>query len=761
MHKRKIKMALCIFVACLLCITSAIFSYAQTWSTPTNISQNSSSSRNPILAMGSSNDFIHMVWTDNISGNDEIYHRRFDGTTWSSPINISNTSGSSDEPSIAIDSSGNVHVVWMDYLVNNYEICYAKFNGASWSSPPQNISNTRAISCSPSIAVDAGGNIHVVWDESNDVYYTKFDGTSWGDRVKISTLHRPAEGAKPSIAADKYGNVHVVYRRDFLVQRDPPVYNYEICYTKFDGTSWSTPENISYTPTAEPSKEPAITTDRDGNVHVVWQKLVANYEIYYREFDGTSWGSISNLSKTSTPSYCPSIATDKDGNLHVVWHEETASTNREVYYKKSNGTSWSSVVNLSNNSGRSENPSIVVDAGANPHIVWQDSTSGNWDVYYNRLNVLDSPNGGEKWIGGSTHAVTWTISGGTAPYTIDLYYSTNGGLTYPNAIATDITQSSIGGGSFSWTLPSINSSTVRVKIKVTDADGDSWSDTSDANFTIDSTPPSTPVVTGDGDYTSSADRLHASWASSDPQSGVVEYQYAIGTSPGVTDVVPWTSVGSSTSVTRTGLNLERGKTYYFVVKAKNGVGLWSAPGVSDGIMIIFPDVPPGFWAFNEIMFMASQGIISGYADGLFRPANPVTRSQFTKMLVNSLRLPLNTEYQGYFTDVPPNHWGWQYIETAKDWGIVQGYGDGRFGPEDTATRAHLATMLVRGLGIARNTQYQGYFPDVPPNHWAWDYIETAKDQGIIKGYDDGLFRPEAWVRRDQTAVMVYRAKSVP
>ncbi len=171
----------------------------------------------------------------------------------------------------------------------------------------------------------------------------------------------------------------------------------------------------------------------------------------------------------------------------------------------------------------------------------------------------------------------------------------------------------------------------------------------------------------------------------------------------------------------------------------------------------FPDVPSDFWAYYEIEFMAYRGIISGYADGLFRPADPVTRSQFTKMLVNSLGFPLNTKYKGYFTDVPQDHWAWQYIETAYEMGIIRGYGDGRFGPEDLATRAHLATMLVRGLGITENMQYQGYFPDVPSDHWAWQYIETAKDWGIVQGYGDGLFRPEEWVRRDQTAVMIYRA----
>ncbi|MEW6188744.1 MAG: S-layer homology domain-containing protein [Actinomycetota bacterium] len=171
----------------------------------------------------------------------------------------------------------------------------------------------------------------------------------------------------------------------------------------------------------------------------------------------------------------------------------------------------------------------------------------------------------------------------------------------------------------------------------------------------------------------------------------------------------------------------------------------------------FSDVPRDFWAYGEIEYLASKGVVSGYDDGLFRPGDPIFRSQFVKMLVNSLGIPLNTEYRGYFTDVPQDHWAWQYIETAKDQGIVQGYGDERFGPEDCATRAQLATMLVRGLGISMNTIYIGYFTDVPQAHWAWQYIETAKDQGIVQGYGDKSFRPEQLVRRDQTAVMIHRA----
>lgn len=101
----------------------------------------------------------------------------------------------------------------------------------------------------------------------------------------------------------------------------------------------------------------------------------------------------------------------------------------------------------------------------------------------------------------------------------------------------------------------------------------------------DYTAPSTPVVVDDGTCTPYTDRLHATWSASDPDSGISEYQYSIGTWTGGTDVVNWTSVGANTEVTRTGLSLIDSVTYYVNVKAKNGVGTWSNVGSSDGILI--------------------------------------------------------------------------------------------------------------------------------------------------------------------------------
>lgn len=94
--------------------------------------------------------------------------------------------------------------------------------------------------------------------------------------------------------------------------------------------------------------------------------------------------------------------------------------------------------------------------------------------------------------------------------------------------------------------------------------------------------PTTPVVTDDGAYTTNTTQLHATWTATDPV-GIAEYQYAIGTSVGATNIVNWTTTGTTANVTRTGLLLNTNLTYYFSVKARNPNNIWSFAGNSDGI----------------------------------------------------------------------------------------------------------------------------------------------------------------------------------
>ncbi len=174
--------------------------------------------------------------------------------------------------------------------------------------------------------------------------------------------------------------------------------------------------------------------------------------------------------------------------------------------------------------------------------------------------------------------ITWTTdepASSQVEYGLDTNYSLS--TTLDPALVTSHSVNLTGLSSFK---------TYHYKVESSDAAGNPASSVDvDYTFTTtDVTAPTTPVVSDDGASTTDLTQLHASWTSSDAESGVTEYQYAIGTTSGGTDVVDWTSVGTDTEVTKTGLSLSAGTTYYFAVKAKNGQGLWSVVGTSDGII---------------------------------------------------------------------------------------------------------------------------------------------------------------------------------
>ncbi|MFH0889571.1 MAG: fibronectin type III domain-containing protein, partial [Candidatus Aenigmatarchaeota archaeon] len=121
--------------------------------------------------------------------------------------------------------------------------------------------------------------------------------------------------------------------------------------------------------------------------------------------------------------------------------------------------------------------------------------------------------------------------------------------------------------------------------KSTDSAGntESWKS---QTIKIDASKPTTPTVSDSGVWTATTNSLFASWsASSDPESGISEYQISVGTTAGGTDVKSYTSVGTVLFTTVTGLNLLDSVKYYINVRAKNNAGLFSDPGSSDGITV--------------------------------------------------------------------------------------------------------------------------------------------------------------------------------
>jgi len=362
-----------------------------------NLSDNGTSySLLPSVASDSSGN-TYAVWEDDVSGNDEIYFRKSDGGSWSpsigSPaINISNTPtnphpnlGKSEDPDVAVDSSGKVHIVWMDFLDGNFDIYYRNYNPSTdmWtpalSLPPANISNiSYYTSIEPSICTSQSG-IHVVWEVDENIYYTSSsDGLIWSYPANITG--NSFFSHSPDIAKGASNTLHLVYRFD--KQIDPVTWNEETYYRKFDGSSWSPPTNLSNS-TNTVSNYPKITSD-SGAIYCVWEE---DLDVYFgSSADGTLWNT---PQIASTNSYSPAIATGSTGNIHTAY-----ASGANIYYKNYSSGSWSAAETIVENSGQSDEPAISVDSNSRAHVLWQDSTptqNGDyWDTLFSVKQIVDT-----------------------------------------------------------------------------------------------------------------------------------------------------------------------------------------------------------------------------------------------------------------------------------------------------------------------------------------------------------------------------------
>lgn len=111
----------------------------------------------------------------------------------------------------------------------------------------------------------------------------------------------------------------------------------------------------------------------------------------------------------------------------------------------------------------------------------------------------------------------------------------------------------------------------------------------------------------------------------------------------------------------------------------------------------FTDVPLDHTFFAFVETLHDRGVVSGYDDGTYRPHNDVTRGQIAKIVVLSEAWPLYSPPVPTFTDVPLEHTFYTYVETARQHGIVQGYADGTYRPANSATRGQLSKIVYEAV----------------------------------------------------------------
>ncbi len=199
---------------------------------------------------------------------------------------------------------------------------------------------------------------------------------------------------------------------------------------------------------------------------------------------------------------------------------------------------------------------------------------------------------------------------------------------------------------------------------------------------------------------------------------------------------------------------DAGKTIVNTVIAKAADGT-EDEAVSPGTEITRPSTGGG----GVLNTKDHYSYIIGYKDGNVRPYGTVTRGEVATIFFRLLTDEARDKYwsqENDYSDCGPDLWCNNAISTLSNMGIISGYDDGTFRPYAKITRAQFAKIAV-GFFETTTKEYQGYYADVPEDAWYTDYVEAASRVGLIQGFQDGSFRPNENITRAQACVIVNRA----
>jgi hypothetical protein len=335
-----------------------------------NLSNTTGTSRTPAMAAFENN--VYVVWDDDTPGNSEILYRKSTdgGASFGDTVNLSNTTGRSSGPAVAVSGS-NVYVVWDDDTPGNYEILYRRSTdgGVSFGGTV-NLSNTTGTSVSPAMAVSEN-NVYVVWMDHSlgnfDILFRRSTdgGVSFGGTVNLSNTSQRSD--KPDVAA--FGDIFLGQSVCVVWSEDTPpgVINSEILYRKSTdgGASFGGPVNLSNT--GGRSRNPAVITSMvnlpQQDMYVVWtEDTPGGYSgIHYRKSTdgGASFGRNMYLD-----SYYGSYEVAVSGNNVYFVYAFPVTGNYEIFYKKSTdgGASFGRPVNLSNTTVNSGSPRVAASS---------------------------------------------------------------------------------------------------------------------------------------------------------------------------------------------------------------------------------------------------------------------------------------------------------------------------------------------------------------------------------------------------------------
>ena len=362
---------------------------------------------------------IVVAWESHDAFDREIYYSTYDPAleTWAEKVQLSNTSDDTRGPGLAADDVGTIYAEWEEKQGGIYSVMFSKFNGSAWSTPVEVDTFSTSIGMG-NIGVSPDGNTIVIgyltaWSESADVFaaVSVNGGTSWTTTNLTATEGTPGlisqKYAIPSIAVTASGNAYMTWY-DVPDDGGIPVWWSEVVMSVYNGSSWSSPEVVSLMAEGGVNDwdgRGVIALDPDENLHLVYASNDTSLEylpdgkptgiILYRKCVGSVWSDPVRIDNSTEPSaWEPSIGIGSNGAIYITYSQLDPAypTVRNSYYVTSGdgGASFTQPVKVSNNTYPSvENfPEIsigsvrgeiasVFDGGADITWIEYDTTTAN------------------------------------------------------------------------------------------------------------------------------------------------------------------------------------------------------------------------------------------------------------------------------------------------------------------------------------------------------------------------------------------------
>jgi hypothetical protein len=377
------------------------------FSNVTNITNNTKDS---VYAQIAANDNdVYVVWQESVTGNSygnnyDIYFKKSadNGTTFSKPINLSNNTGFSEHPQIAVSKNG-IFIIWADNTdSNNTEIMFTKSvdNGTAFSKPI-NLSNNLQNSNNQEISA-FNENVYIVWqntDQNNNnnknssiMFKGSIDsGNTFNDTIELAT---DTNDAYPKVNSfEDY--VYIVWNSENNKISQDNNNNNGLFFIKSSdkGNNFENSIRIAHYNFGE--SQIAV----NGNeVFIVWGGLYEKNinDIYFVKSDdnGTSFTDPYTIQEKVTKpeskvhsnkiNHPTNVEITNNDPAYIVWQDKTSKENQDISITNiKNDFQSTGILNLSNNTGISECPQIAVSKNY-IYVVWEDITPGNHEIFFTK-----------------------------------------------------------------------------------------------------------------------------------------------------------------------------------------------------------------------------------------------------------------------------------------------------------------------------------------------------------------------------------------